>query len=226
MAPTTFDLPKALVKVGGIPIIFRQIDNLLANNISDITVVTGHKGEVLTKAIGEHYPTVKTIFNAEYLTTNSMYSALLAKDYFYRRPFVLMNGDVFFEAASLDALLSLMAENAMVTEEGRYLEDAMKVTVADGCITQISKNITQDKAFGVACEIYKFSGEAGAAFFDKCEEYINRSFLQMWSEVALNDILPTVKFHPCPTAGKWMEIDTRDDWREAWEMFAPSAVNG
>ena len=51
LAPITDDRPKSLVPVNGKPILFKQIENLLKNGITDITVVSGYKGDMLKKTV-------------------------------------------------------------------------------------------------------------------------------------------------------------------------------
>ena len=43
----THEIPKPMVKVAGIPILERQINNLKADDIKDITLVIGYLGEVI-----------------------------------------------------------------------------------------------------------------------------------------------------------------------------------
>ena len=45
LAPITNDRPKSLVTVNGVPILFKQIENLHENGITDITVISGYKAE-------------------------------------------------------------------------------------------------------------------------------------------------------------------------------------
>lgn len=49
LAPITDDRPKSLVPVNGKPILIKQIENLLENGITDITVISGCKGDMLKK---------------------------------------------------------------------------------------------------------------------------------------------------------------------------------
>ena len=42
----------------------------------------------------------------------------------------------------------------------------------------------------------------------------------MWSEVALNAILPEVEFIACPLDGRWLEIDNHEDLAAAEKLFA------
>ena len=97
----------------------------------------------------------------------------------------------------------------------------MKVVERDGKLVEISKQITPERALGCSIDVYKFSARGGKAFFDKCRDYIeDAKELKKWSEVALNDILPSESFKACPLVGRWFEIDNHDDLRQATELFA------
>lgn len=221
LAPITDTCPKSLVPVNGKPILFKQIENLIENGISDITVISGYKGEVLEKAVHEKYPEIKIIHSADYATTNNMYSAYLAREAMCDTDFLMMNADVFFDASVISALLQCEHSNAIVVDIGTYLEESMKVIENDGRLIEISKAISADTALGASIDVYKFSKEGGAAFFAKCAEYIeDRKELKKWSEVALNDILGDVVFKACPLQGRWLEIDNHEDLAAAEKLFA------
>lgn len=220
LAPITDDRPKSLVPVNGKPILFKQIENLLENGITDITVVSGYKGDMLKKTVLDLYPDIKIIHSADYAGTNNMYSAYLAKDEVGNEPFLMMNADVFYDASVITALLKDKSPNAIVTEIGRYIEESMKVVEKDGRLVKISKAITREEALGVSIDVYKFSAEGGAAFFKKCADYIEeKGELKLWSEVALNDILQEITFKACPLVGRWLEIDNHEDLAAAEELF-------
>lgn len=221
LAPITNSVPKSLVPVNGKPILFKQIENLYENGITDITIISGYKAEVLEKNVKENYPNVKIINSVDYMNTNNMYSAYLAKSEMYGKAFLMMNADVFFDGSVIKSLLEFDGENAIVTDIGNYLEESMKVIEDDGKLIAIAKTITQEEALGASIDVYKFSVEGGQAFFDKCAEYIEeRKELKKWSEVALNDILPYTNFKACPLVGRWLEIDNHDDLRAAEELFS------
>ena len=105
LVPLTNELPKALVPINGKPIIFKQIENLIKNNITDITVVAGYKAEILEKRIHESFPDINIINSVDYETTNNMYSAYLARNIFYNSAFLMMNADVFFDDTVIKPLL-------------------------------------------------------------------------------------------------------------------------
>lgn len=221
LAPITNDIPKSLVPVNGIPMIFKQLRNLQENGITDITVVSGYKSEILEREVKAVYPHVNIIHNKDYNQTNNMYSAYLAKESLAGSDFLMMNADVFYDASALEALLSADQPNAIVTDIGNYNEESMKVVEKNGQLVEISKAITAEDALGSSIDVYKFSKDAGSAFFKKCQEYIeDKKELQMWSEVALNEILNQVVFTACPLVGRWMEIDNHDDLKTAEEIFS------
>ena len=221
LAPITNDRPKSLVPVNGQPIILKQIDNLHQNGITDITVVSGYKGDILEAKIHKIFPKIHVIRSTNYATTNNMYSAYLARETMQDDDFLMMNADVFYDASVVAALLKFEAPNAIVTDIGTYLDESMKVVEKEGRLVKISKAIAEADALGASIDVYKFSTSAGKAFFDKCAEYIeNKKELKMWSEVALNDILRDIEFRACPLVGRWLEIDNHDDLAAAEKLFA------
>ena len=221
LAPITNEIPKSLVEVNGMPILFKQIENLLENNIRDITIVSGYKAKVLEDRVLEKYPFIKIVESIDYASTNNMYSAYLGiKSMGSLEPFLMMNADVFFDSSVIKTLLEFKGENAIVVDVGNYLEESMKVIKNDNRLIAISKQISKEEAFGVSIDVYKFGKNGGKAFLDKCKDYIeNKKELKKWSEVALNDILPEVCFEPCPLNGRWFEIDNHDDLRYAEQLF-------
>lgn len=221
LAPITDNLPKSLVPVNGTPILFKQIDNLLKNGISDITVVSGYKADILEQKVHSKYPEVKIIESVDYATTNNMYSAYLGIQSVGLDGFLMMNADVFFDCSVIASLIAWKSENAIVTDIGRYNEESMKVIQKDGRIVAISKQITKDDALGCSIDVYKFGPSAAKAFFKKCKEYIEeKKELKKWSEVALNDILNDVVFEACPLVGRWFEIDNHEDLAAAEQLFS------
>ena len=221
LSPITDTVPKSLVPVNGKPILFKQIDNLHENNITDITIVSGYMADILQKEVLKNYPNVKIIESVDYATTNNMYSAYIAKDAIGDNDFLMMNADIFFDSSIITSLLESDSEDAIVVDIGRYIDESMKVVEKDGKLVEISKTITPENALGCSIDVYKFSKSGGKAFFEKCREYIEiKKELKKWSEVALNDILPDNNFKACPLTGRWFEIDSHEDLAAAEKLFA------
>lgn len=221
LAPLTDALPKSLVPVNGKPILLKQIENLYDNGITDITVVAGYRANMVQAAVHDRFRDVNIIESADYRETNNMYSAYIAREAVAGDDFLLMNADVFMDPSVIETLLNFRAPNAIVTDIGFYLEESMKVIEKDGRIAHISKQISREEALGASIDVYRFSAEAGEAFFNKCKAYIeDRGEKKLWSEVALDGILSEVPFEACPLNGRWYEIDNLDDLTAAERIFS------
>jgi L-glutamine-phosphate cytidylyltransferase len=220
LRPITENRPKSMVEVNGVPIIFKQIDNLLKNNIHNITVVAGYKADMLISALNKSYPNIKVIINDNYEITNNMYSSYLAKEEMYNEDFLLMNADVFYDISIIEELVKDKYENSIVVEKGNYNDENMKVKCVDGRLIEISKQILKNDSYGVSIDVYRFSKEGSITFYEKIIDYIERKEeVNHWTEVALNDVLKEIHFKPCPIKGKWMEIDNFDDLKKAEIIF-------
>lgn len=79
LSPLTDTTPKSLVKVGGQPIIERQIKYLIQKGINNIVIVTGYMHEKFVY-LKDKYG-VQIVFNEKYDTTNNIYSMYLVRDY-------------------------------------------------------------------------------------------------------------------------------------------------
>lgn len=225
LAPITNDRPKSLVSVNGKPILLKQVENLQANNITDITIVSGYKAKILEKTVHELWPDIQIIESVDYATTNNMYSAYIGiKSMFHDEKiesFLMMNADVFYDASVITALLADDSSDAIVVDIGHYIEESMKVIENKGRLVAISKRITQGDALGSSIDVYKFSAKGGRAFFNHCKEYIEiKKELKLWSEVALNEALSDVVFKACPIKGRWLEIDNHEDLVAAEKLFS------
>ena len=221
LAPLTDHLPKCLVEVNGTPVLMKQIENLHACGITDITVVSGYLSHVLSSAVRGKYPEIRILESVDYAVTNNMYSAYLARETMAGEAFLMMNADVFFDALVIRDLLDCPHPNAVTVDVGRYMEESMKVSEREGKLTAISKTIPPEQALGCSIDVYKFSADAAREFFSRCSEYIDaRNDRKQWSEMALHDILAEVEFHACPLRGRWMEIDNAEDLFAAQTLFA------
>ena len=221
LAPLTNDRPKAMVPVNGKPILVKQLENLLENGVEDIVVMTGYRADAMKREIEPRFPGVTLIEIPEYATTNNMYSAWKGLKYLGPGPLLMMNADVFFDSSVIRGLLDDPAENAIVVEPGRYLEESMKVVERGGRLVDISKQVPPEDALGCSIDVYKFGAEAAAAFYRRCCEHIEgKGELRLWSEVALKDALSDVTFKASPIQGRWLEIDNHEDLRDAEALFA------
>ena len=220
LRPITNEVPKCMVPVNGMPIIEKQILNLVENGVKDIYVVAGYKRDVLKAFLNEKYPFVHVIENEVYDTTNNMFSLYMTMDFVRGSEFLLMNSDVFHDANIEVGLINSKENNMVACEYGRYIEESMKITVNDDTITHISKQISPEDAYATSIDVYKIGVEAGNILFDMCIDIIeNQGNRNSWTEVALDQIFSKIDFYPYKIEGRWFEIDNHDDLAAAEELF-------
>lgn len=220
LRPITDSVPKCMVKVHGVTIIENQINNLLDNGINEILVIGGYKYDILKDHVSKLSDDVRIINNKEYAVTNNMYSLNMAKEFVDNEDFLLLNGDVFFEGEIIDRLINDSEPNMIVCDDGRYIEESMKIIIKNGRIASISKQIIPEDAYGVTIDIYKFSSDASKKLFDTIHKIIfEDKNVNSWSEVAIDKILKHVYFVPLNIKNKWVEIDNHEDLAEAEKLF-------
>lgn len=228
LAPITDRCPKSLVPVNGKPILLKQIENLHENGVTDITVISGYKSNVLESVVHTLYPDIKIVESVNYASTNNMYSAYLGirsmfPDEKNIDAFVMMNADVFYDASVIASLMSNPYQNLIVVDIGRYIEESMKVVKEGESLVEISKKIAPEDSYGCSIDVYKFGADGAKAFYRHCVDYIEkRKELKLWSEVALNNALKDICFKVCPLIGRWLEIDNLDDLKAAEVLFGTS----
>jgi choline kinase len=218
--------PKCLVKVGGVSLVERQIDALHACGIHDIVVVVGCNADAVRAQCG---PGVRFVENAQYASTNSLYSLWTAR-HLLSDGFVVMNCDVLFHPRVLDDLLTACDEDALLIS---YREDAatafgdeeMKVKVRRGCVVDISKQMDPSEADGENLGVVKF-GRAGArVLVPILERIVSGGGLREWAPRAFLEFSRVRPLHVIGTRGlPWTEIDFPEDYQRAVNEVLP-AIN-
>ena len=222
LRPFTETVPKCMVEVNNVKIIEKQISNLLRNGIKleDIIIVIGYKYEIIQKYLNEVYKGLNIIINKEYDKTNNMYSLYLTRKYVENEEFILMNADVYYEEEIIKELINCKHGNVIVCDDGRYIEESMKITKKDNVISNISKAISKDEAYGVSIDVYKFSKEAGTELLEIIDNTINvEKNRNSWTEVAIDILLKKQNFYSLDMKYKWVEIDNHADLKYAEKLF-------
>lgn len=221
LRPLTNNVPKCMVEVNGVKIIEKQIKSLLNNGIKEIIVVTGYQHEILNRYLNENFPFIKIIENKEYLKTNNMYSMFLTKSFVKEENFIFMNADVFFEETIIKELLEDERKNLIVCDNGNYLEESMKIILdKNDNILKINKQISEKESYGTTIDVYKLSSSATKKFFNIISDFIfQKKELNLWTEVAIQELLKQEKFNSKDINFKWVEIDNLEDLEQAKKLF-------
>jgi L-glutamine-phosphate cytidylyltransferase len=102
LAPLTDDRPKALVELGGRPLLGRALDALAATGFERVVVVTGHRADLVERFIAARANdgAVDPVFNDAYATANNVVSFLTAAPRL-TAGFCLLNSDIVFDRSIL-----------------------------------------------------------------------------------------------------------------------------
>ena len=224
--PLTLEKPKCLINVNNQPILKHQIDLFIHNErIKEILIVIGYKAELVRDFIKSTYDysdKIKIIENKVYNSTNNMYSLFMTRDHI-EGDFLLINGDVMLDQQIVDDFLTLAYKDAIAVDVGQYYKESMKVIKEGDFLTDISKNISKEEAYGCSIDFYKFSARGKEIIFSIMEDIIvRRKELNLWSEIAIQEMLNdgTLQMRALDIKSKnWTEIDNFEDLKEAELKF-------
>lgn len=209
--------PKALIEIGGISLLQRQIDSLRRANVKDIVVVVGFQSDSIRK---EHPDGLQFVENTKFAETSSLYSLWLAREHL-TEGFVVLNSDVLFHPQLLADLLNSPHENALLISYCRDSNEPlgseeMKITVSDEVVVDISKEIDPLAADGENVGIVKF-GPAGAKLLvSYMDDLIARGLVGAWAPRVFLEFARLHRLHAVSTNGwPWIEIDFPEDYRKA-----------
>jgi len=176
----TKSIPKALVKVNGLPILHYQLNALSKANIKEICIVIGYKGFLIKDYINKnHFETfvIRYVENKKYNCSNSSYSFWLAKDFVSEGFYIHINCDIIFSQQLLDRVINSKYDNVIVTRSDLELTNNMEnVIIKDNQIINMSLKNTA-KANGKAFGLAKFSPTATLTHSKKLKGFINKKDL-------------------------------------------------
>jgi HAD superfamily hydrolase (TIGR01450 family) len=224
LRPITDSKPKTLVEVNGKPMLGYLIDALVSNGVSDIVICTGYRAERIRAFCEQTYPdvSIRFVHNADFESTNNMYSLYLAKEEF-TDDLLLMNADLVFLPGVIARMVA-RDDCAVAVDAGVYVDESMKIALrADGTIRAISKTIPPPDAFGSSIDVYRVTkgslGVVAEEMRDIIEVHGDRN---RWTEVMLDNLFSTGRLlaKPCDIRPeKWFEIDNYDDLARAEVLF-------
>lgn len=223
--PLTDTLPKPLLEIGGKTILGRMVDAILDEDIKEIVVVTGYRGQQIQRFLQEVYPAIPFHFihNEHYNDTNTGYSLLQTKQAVGSDAFIKFDADVLFEASILKKLLKSTA-SALCIDKNIHLEaEEVKVITDDSMrVVEVGKKLEPSRAKGESIGIEKIDNAAGKVLFSELEKLM--TYKENWQEY-YDDSYTTLAGKGIPmyavdiTGLKWVEIDTIQDFRRAEKLF-------
>jgi len=220
-----------MLKLFNETLIERQIKIFNNCNINDITIVTGYMSEMID------IPDVNYVKNKNYETTNineSLFCALEPSS----SPILVTYSDIVFEQKIIQQMLEFTGDVGLAVNlnwkkcyQNRNmhpLSEAENVLVENGKILQIRKNISkslENQQIGEFLGIMMLSSEHVKILLEKYS-YLKKNHVGAFhnssslSNAYITDMLQEiincgVTVNPVFTEGKWCEIDTPEDLKNA-----------
>lgn len=220
LSPLTDNCPKCLVPMGRDLLLDFQLRALRAVGADDIVLVIGYQSEQVRSYCGTG---VRYIENADFATTNSIYSLFMARHELNTDTF-LFNCDILFHTDILRRMLAADKANVVAVDaQVERVAGEMNVALnANGLVQAISKKLDPQQAQAQSIQLVKFD-TAGA--------------LQVGAEVERlvredqKDAFPTSAYGPIIAAQTlfgveagdlpWGEVDTLEDYEHASGRVLP-----
>jgi L-glutamine-phosphate cytidylyltransferase len=228
LMPTTADTPKCFAEVGDRRILDWTLHAFRENGIDRIAFIGGYQIEKVREA----YPQFTFRHNDNWPNNNILASLFYAKD-LMEEGFLCCYSDILFTPDVVSRLLKSREDAALVVDTDwleRYGErtehppdDAEKVTVENGAVTRIHREIPTEEAHGEYIGLARFSA-AGAArlkqHFHRCrKEFAGRPFREAktFEKAYLILLFQEMiergeRFAHVDTPGGYIEIDTQQDF--------------
>jgi len=209
LAELTRGRPKSFLPVGDETLIQRQVRMLRDAGVSDITLVVGFMAELFQA----EFPGCSFVTNADFRTTNTSHSLMLALSPREAGTVLVLNADVHFEESVIPGILGHPGETVAALDRKRNGEEEIKVFISGDRITAIGKYLNEKVSAGEAFGVYKLS--------PMFARYLRREILlqnnpRVFYESAMDQLLRgshEMGYYDIGS-GLAMEIDTPDDYRE------------
>ncbi len=228
LRPLTDHTPKCLLKVGSKNILALTMDNLIANQIHEVIIVTGYLEHMIKDFIYREYNQLKVqyIHNPLYDSTNNIYSLWLIKDHILGEDMLLMDSDIIFEQEIITKLLDSGFDNCLALKKHEVHDEEIKLKVDDtGRILEIGKEVVPREAIGESIGIEKFSAKLVETLFKQLDHMmLSEKKVNVFYEAAFQELIDAGEqiYIVDVTANLCMEIDTAQDLESANNLISDS----
>lgn len=228
LRPLTDDIPKCMVQINGKPILEWQIDLFTEAGIENIVVVTGYLEDKI------QYPQITKVHNADYASTNMVYSLFCAEEYL-QGDVVISYGDIVYSEEVLQKLMDSDDDIVIASDEEwlPYWKQRCDDPLSDAETFQKAANSKvhslgqepesaediEGQFIGLTKLTDKGSVMLRQAYFScKCEKFCtenawesNRSLHNAYMTDLLNSLAGDDKLSYTPIHRGWFEVDTPSD---------------
>lgn len=230
--PLTKDTPKPLVEIReGVSLLEEQLGRISASGVFDcVEIVTGYLGHKVDEMVANlNFDNLKisTIYNPFFKVSNNLASLWVAKDHI-DQDCMVTNGDNLFHSDVFKDFYNECSEDGVYLSLGRKTEfddDDMKVTLHDGKVIHVSKDIPAPSRHAESPGLCFIRGEnsrerfkAGLDRLLKKEAELNSFWLKIFTYLAEHEL--SIEPWYFDAANKWKEVDIHPDVDQMRDFLA------
>ena len=217
LKPFTDHMPKCLTKVNEIEILGRLITCLRKNSFKRLVVVVGYFDQEIRKFLDKNSGdiVVEYVVNADFATTNNIYSLWLARA-IIKEPFLLIESDLVFDAPLLEKMLvpnTIAVSKILPWMNGTTITTDNFVTDRVASIN-LGANLNANGRTFKTVNIYGFSLESWKRICKRLDIWIAAGKVNDYYEAILSEMVGDGSLNfQCVyfDMDRWYEIDTTDD---------------
>lgn len=203
--------PKSTLDVGGVPLIARTVDMLIAEGV-EVAVVVGFKSAEVRQALQGR--DVRFFVNPFYRVTNSMASLWFAREFLDGDDVLLANADVFWGEGMYEDLMSDTNDIVMLGDESRVDVGDYFFLVEDGLIKGFGKELERADRTTEYVGIARVAGHMVPQFRQRLEALVVAERYDLWWENVLYEHIDETPVHVRDMSDFfWAEIDYIDDYQ-------------
>jgi choline kinase len=228
LAPLTDKTHKALLPVGGRPLLDRMLGALAELGVRETVLVVGHCAEQVRRLAGDRRGrmAVRYVDNPDY-TRGSVLSLYAARAHL-TEPALVMDADVLFPRELLRRLLAAPAPSALLLDRGfQDTGEEVKLYTRGDRVIALGKKVVPEvwETVGEGVGFFKCGAEAGPEFVRLLRKVIEEGDGLNEYEDALHMLLGTRHVGWVDATGlPWTEIDFAEDLRRAEADVLPHVV--
>lgn len=221
--------PKSLLEFDEESLLKRHVQILLANQINDISIVTGYESEMIIDHLEDLPGNIQYINNPRY-TEGSIISLGCAREILANEPdFILMDADVLYDQKILKQLINSNINNCFLLDRNFIPGDEpVKLCInKQGNIIEFRKQLPLDIEYDIIGEsvgFFKFDNIMGKRIINRIDEYLADNNSEAPYEEVLRDLLletPESFGYEDISGLAWIEIDFPEDIARAKNHILP-----
>jgi choline kinase len=230
-------LPKCLLKFGGISLLERHLRLLQAAGVQEVVMALGFEHQVIERELGRlatlGLPQPEIFINERFTLGSVLTVHVVAPAVRRGGDVLLMDADVLYDARIMQALAAGAAPSnrILIDRDFEAGDEPVKVCVKDGIPVELRKQLTPGLAYdsiGESVGFFRFDERAARRLADLVAAYIDSGRANLPHEETLRDLIleRSQVFQIIDVTGApWVEIDFPADVERAAREVLPQLVS-